>query len=257
MPRANQIQTTILAAAVVLSVVTVGPFAIPGASASGSSLGHGAENGNYTVDLPFDTDHYPGDENPGGKYNASINHFAASTQEVFENADAPDGLEKMEYIVIGNPDVDFSECSTSNTAAFGIDRDNDDDGTFVDSDLLSYLEKSDFRDNSIVVKFYDGDEFGAKSREDKGGKEAGREDGDKNPELYPDDEIVAHQGFRSSAGPCYGMPDEPGWYQIDGKANGTAFSGDFTRIDLTSHYFYICVCDSEKAAYQTLGPPPG
>jgi len=258
MTGSNALLTTLLAAVVVLSVVTVGALGTPAAaSASGSSLPHGAENGNYTVDLPFDTDHYPAPKNPGGPHNASINHYAATTQDLFDSVDSPDGLEKLEWVVIGNPDVDFSQCSTSNTAAFGVDRDNDDRGTFTDINLLDYLEKSDFRDNSIVLNFYDGDEFAAPSQADDGGREAGREDGDKNPELYPDDEIVAHQGYRSSAGACYRMPDEPGWYQIDGKANGTNWQGEFAEVQLTSHYFYICECDSEEAAYEQLGLPPG
>jgi hypothetical protein len=259
MTGSNALLTTLLAATVVCSVVTVGALGTPGAaaSASGTSLPHGASNGNYTVDLPFDTDHYPASKNPGGPHNASINHLAATTQELFDGADSPDGLEKLEWVVIGNPDVDFSQCSTSNTAAFGVDRDNDDPGTFTDINLLDYLEKSDFRENSIVLNFYDGDEFAAPTQDDEGGKEAGREDGDKNPELYPEDEIVAHQGYRSSAGPCYRMPDEPGWYQIDGKANGTNWQGQFAEVELTSHYFYVCECDSEREAYETLGPPPG
>jgi hypothetical protein len=257
MTRVNQTQITIVAALVVLSAVTVGALGTTGASASEATLGHGLENGNYTVSLPFNTDHYPASKNPGGPHNASINHFAAGTDELFEEVGAEDGLEKLEYIVIGNPDIDFSQCSTSNTAAFGIDRDNDEPGTLTNVDLLSYLEKNKFNDSHIVVKLYDGDELGASSREDKGGKETGREDGDKNPELYKDDEIVAHQGYRSSAGPCYRMPDTPGWYQIDGKANGTTFQGSPAEVKLTSHYFYICECDSEKAAYEQLGPPPG
>ena len=258
MTGSNALLTTLLAAVVVLSVITVGALGTPGVAASASgTTPHGSENGNYTVDLPFNTDHYPASKNPGGPHNASINHLAATTQELFDGVDSPDGLEKLEYIVIGNPDVDFSECSTSNTAAFGIDRDNDSPGTLTEVDLLSYLERNDFGQNSIVLKFYDGDELGASSREDKGGKEAGREDGDKNPELYPGDEIVAHQGYRSSAGACYRMPDEPGWYQIDGKANGTNWQGQFASAELTSHYFYICECNSEEAAYEQLGPPPG
>jgi hypothetical protein len=257
MTRVNQTQKAVVVAVVALSVVTVGAAGVKGGGAADATRPHGLENGNYTVKLPFDTDHYPASENPGGEYNASINHFAAGTDELFEDAGAGDGIEKLEYIVIGNPDVDFSQCSTSNTAAFGIDRDNDDPGTLTDVDLLSYLEKNKFNGSHIVVKLYDGDELGAQSREDEGGKEAGREDGDKNPELYPEDEIVAHQGYRSSAGPCYRMPDEPGWYQIDGKANGTNWQGQFAEVELTSHYFYVCECDSEREAYETLGPPPG
>jgi hypothetical protein len=215
------------------------------------------ENGNYTVNLPFATDHYPRSKNPGGTHNASINHFAAATPELFEKKDVPEGLEEVDFIIISNQDIDFSQCSTSNTAAFGIDRDNDAAGTKTDVGLLAYRKNSEFRDHSIVVEFYNDDDLGAKSREDKGGKETGREDGDKDPEVYPDDEIVAHQGYKSGGGPCYGMPTDPGWYQITGFINGTGFSGNYADVTIPSHYFYVCECDSEKAAYDQLGAPPG
>ncbi|WP_254823851.1 hypothetical protein [Haloglomus halophilum] len=235
-----------------VSALTGGVWASPTADSS-----HGVENGNYTVNLPFATDHYPRDKNPGGTHNASINHFAAATPELFEKKDVPEGLEEVDFIIISNQDIDFSQCSTSNTAAFGIDRDNDDSGTKTDVGLLAYRKNSEFRDHSIVVEFYNDDDLGAKSREDKGGKEAGREDGDKDPEVYPDDEIVAHQGYKSGGGPCYGMPSEPGWYQITGFINGTGFSDNYADVTIPSHYFYICECQSEEEAYDQLGAPPG
>jgi hypothetical protein len=242
------------AIAVLLAVgaLTGGVWASPTADSS-----HGVENGNYTVNLPFATDHYPRAKNPGGTHNASINHFAAATPELFEKKDVPEGLEEVDFIIISNQDIDFSQCSTSNTAAFGIDRNDDDPGTKTDVGLLAYRKNSEFRDHSIIVEFYDDDDLGAKSREDKGGKETGKEDGDKDPEVYPDDEIVAHQGYKSGGGPCYGMPTEPGWYQIQGFINGTGFSGNYADVTIPSHYFYVCACDSEEAAYDQLGAPPG
>jgi len=246
----------LVGAVAVLTVVGVLTGGVGASPTADSASPHGAENGNYTVDFPFNTDHYPRDENPGGEYNASVNQFAAGTQESYNDQGAPDGLEQMKYLKIENQDIDFSECSSSNTAAFGIDRDNDASGTEVDLDLLRYLEQSKFNDHSIEVDFYEGDELGAPNPPDRGGKEAGREDGDSNAELYPDDEIVSHQGYRSGGGPCYGMPEEPGWYQIEGFTNGTSFSGSEARIETISHYFYICVCDSEEEAREQLGPPP-
>jgi hypothetical protein len=254
----RQRTAVILGAVAVLAVVagvTGGAGAAP--STAASSTGHGAENGNYTVDLPFATDHYPRGKNPGGPNNASINHYAAGTEELFENAGASRGVEHLKYIRIGNPDVDFSQCSTSNTAAFGIDRDSDDPGTKVDVDLLRYLEKNSFNDHSIDIYLYEGDELASPSPSDKGGAETGREDGDGNAELYSDDQIVAHQGYQSGGGPCYGMPTEPGWYQIQGYANGTSYSGNEVEVNLVSHYYYICECQSEEEAYNQLGAPPG
>ena len=252
----RQRTAALVGAVAVLTVVGALTGAVGASPTADSASPHGAENGNYTVDLPFNTDHYPRDENPGGPYNASINQFAAGTQESYDQQGAPDGLEQMKYLKIENQDIDFSECSSSNTAAFGIDRDNDDPGTEVDIDLLRYLEQSKFNDHSIEVDFYEGDELGAPNPPDRGGKEEGREDGDGNAELYPDDEIVSHQGYKSGGGPCYGMPEEPGWYQIKGFTNGTSWSGNEARIDTISHYFYICVCDSEEEARQELDPPP-
>jgi PGF-CTERM protein len=241
--------------AVAVAVLVAATAASVGLSGS-VTANHGAEFGNYTVVLPFESDHYPRGENPGGPYNGSINHFAAGTQTAWDDVGAPDGLEKLDYIIIENQDIDFTECTSDNTAAYGIDRDNDDPGTKTDVSLLNYMVESNFNPNSIVVEHYDGDELGAPDPEDEGGKEEGREDGDGNPEVYPDDEIVAHQGYKSAGGPCYGMPEEPGWYQIQGFANGTSWSGEYTEIHLPSHYFYICVCESRQEAVETLGPPP-
>ena len=261
----DQRAPTIVAAMVMLSmviVVTGGVGASP--SASSASTGHGVENGNYTADLPFATDHYPRSKNPGGPYNASINQLAATTQELFDKKGAPKGFEEVDYIIVSNQDIDFSECSTSNTAAFGIDRDSDDPGTVTDVGLLSYRKNSKFKPHSIVIEFYDNEDLAAPTREDKGGpgedpgeKGQGREDGDEDPEVYPDDQVVAHQGYKSGGGPCYAMPEEPGWYQMNGFLNGTSFQGEPTVIDIKSHYFYVCVCDSEREAYEQLGAPPG
>ena len=252
----RQRTAALVGAVAVLTLVGLLTGGVGASPTADSTSPHGAENGNYTVDLPFDTDHYPRDENPGGPYNASINQFAAGTQKSYNEQGAPDGLEQMKYLRIENQDIDFSECTSSNTAAFGIDRDNDDAGTEVDIDLLRYLEQSNFNDHSIEVDFYEGNELGAPNPPDRGGREAGREDGDSNAELYPDDEIVSHQGYKSGGGPCYGMPEEPGWYQIEGFTNGTAWSGNEARIETISHYFYICVCGSEAETREQLGPPP-
>ncbi|WP_276258709.1 hypothetical protein [Haloglomus litoreum] len=250
-------RTAAILGAVAVIAVVVGVTGGAGAAPSTADAGHGAENGNYTVNLPFATDHYPRSKNPGGPNNGSINHYAAGTQELFDEAGASKGVEQLKYLKIDNPDIDFSQCSTSNTAAFGIDRNSDDPGTKVDIDLLRYMEKNAFNDHSIEVYFYEGDELASPSPNDKGGAETGKEDGDGNAEMYPDDQIVAHQGYKSGGGPCYGMPTDPGWYQISGFVNGTAFNGNEVEVSLTSHYFYICECQTEKEAYNQLGAPPG
>jgi len=63
-------------------------------------------------------------------------------------------------------------------------------------------------------------------------------------------EIVAAQSSP------YRMPEEPGWYQIDGFLNGTGFDGIHFSVELSSHYFYIRECSSEDEAREELGPPP-
>ncbi|WP_254832266.1 hypothetical protein [Haloglomus salinum] len=261
----QQRTAVVLAAVAIVGAVAVLSGAV-GAAPSGATVDtdHGAENGNYTVDLPFATDHYPRDENPGGPYNASINHLSASTPEQLEAAGGKKGIEQAEFIIVSNQDTDFSQCETSNTGAFGIDRDNDDAGTVTDVGLLQYRENSRFEKHSIVVNLYEGDELASPSPSDQGGagenpgeKGQGREDGDGNVEVYPDDEIVSHQGYKAGGGPCYGMPTEPGWYQMTGFLNGTAFNGNYVELTLPSHYFYICECDSEREAYDQLGAPPG
>lgn len=246
-------------ALVTLLVVTAGAAAFGGTAAAG----HGLENGNYTVALPFDSDHYPRDKNPGGPTNGSINHYAGFTKEQLNSKGAELGIEELDWIIVSSQDIDFSECKTKNTAAFGIDRDGDDLGTKTDVGLLQYREYSEFNPHSIVLQFYDGDELASPSPNDKGGpgekpwtKGQGREDGDGNAEIYPDDQIVAHQGYKSGGGACYQMPKDPGWYQINAFGNGTAFNGKEIEVDYKSHYFYICVCDSEQEARETLGPPP-
>ncbi|WP_255198599.1 PGF-CTERM sorting domain-containing protein [Halorarius litoreus] len=211
-----------------------------------ASAGHGAEFGNYTVNLPNQEDHYPGEK--GGQ--ASIEHFAAGTQEAFDDVGASDGLEEMDWILIESQDISFADCQTSDTYAFGVDRDNDEPGTESNINLLDYRKGGEFTNTYISVQFYDGEELAAPSPPDRGGKSEGREDGDGNPEMYPDDEIIAGQNS------CYVMPEEPGWYQIDGKLNGTNWQGDFVTINVPSHYFYVCECANEQEAREKLGPPP-
>lgn len=232
-------------------LVVVGVFAGFAGTAGG---GHGAKLGNYTVTFPEAHDQYPRSENPDGTHSTTIHHYAGFTPELYETAGTPKGTEQLRWIWVKSQDIDFSQCTSTDTRAFGIDRDGDDPGTVTDTDLITYMEASHFNDNSIYVDFYEGDELGAVDREDKGGygegQGEGREDGDGNAEVYADDEIIAVQEE------CYGMPEEPSWYQIDAGGNGTGFNGQEGTIFQTSHYFYVCTCDNEQEAREELGPPP-
>lgn len=183
---------------------------------------------NYTVNLPSEQDHYPGEQ--GGK--ASIQHFATG-EGAFEKQGAK-GLETLGYIVVSSPAIDFSSCTTTDTTAFGIDRGGDDSGTHTDDNLLDHRESSSFNDHSIVVNFYDeGDTFGSTTY------------------VNQSDQIVAVQNS------CYVMPKKPGWYQINARLNGTTYSGEqLDEPNIKSHYFYVCECANEQEAREQLGPPP-
>ena len=210
----------------VLLLGSVGLVAGAGTVAAEHDNGVGA---NYTVDLPNEKDHYPGEK--GGK--ASIRHYATGAA-AFEKQNAK-GLEVLGYIVISSKEIDFSNCGTADTAAFGIDRGGDDPGTQTDEDLLRYREDSFFKQNKIVVDFYD--------------KDDGL--GSETVHLNKSDQIVAAQNG------CYVMPSEPGWYQINSRINGTTYKGnELDETGITSHYFYVCECANEKEAREKLGPPP-
>lgn len=215
-----------VAATLVLVLTAASVAVVTGAGPALAS--HGAENGNYTVVFPSET------PAPGAQ-GVTVNHFAAATQEQFTEMGAPNHV-NMSWIIISSQDIDFSQCSTPDTSAFGIDRGNDDSGTNTDEDLLRHRKDSDFRDNSIVVEFFDDDDDFAPP--------------DSPPTLYPVDEIVAAQDT------CYGLPEEAGWYQIHGYMNGTNSNGEHVEVDIPSHYFYVCDCANEQEARNTLGPPP-
>jgi len=215
-----------------LALVVTGTVVGAGALVAGTQEATASHDspGNYTVVLPDDSDHLPGDQNPEG---ASIQHFAA-LEGGFEDQPA-DRYEVLEWLVISSQEVDFSGCETEDTAGFGIDRDNDNEGTQYDDDLLKHRKDSAFLDTEIWVEFY--------TKEDFGGETIG---------ITEQDAIVAIQNE------CYTMPEEPGWYQINGKINGTAPSGEFMESSLTSHYFPICDgCHDEDTAQERLGPRPG
>jgi PGF-CTERM protein len=215
-----------VAAAGVLLTVAVGPAA----------ANHGSDSGNYTIVLPEPSDHLPGDQNPE---NASMQNFAQSG-ELFEQAGAPEGFETLDYLETGNPEIDYSDCDSPNTAVFGIDRGNNNTGTQTDTDPLQHMKDSRFREHEIEVDFYSTEDFG----------------GDPTY-INPEDAIVSVQGAGSSDGPCFTMPTEPGWYQVNGMIRGTTADGEVVEIESKSHYFPICEgCHDEDTAREKLGKPP-
>lgn len=203
------------------TVLILGALAGPAAAAHDSP-------GNYTVVLPEDSDHQTGDQNP---QNASIQHFA-ETGSAFDGKPA-DRLEVMKWLVISSDEIDFSGCGSADTEALGIDRGSNNSGTQNDDSILQNMQRSGFQEDKIWVEFNGEDDFGD------------------TVSISREDSIVAVQSD------CYTMPEEPGWYQISGKINGTGPDGNFFEVTLDSHYFAICDgCHDEETAQEELGPRP-
>lgn len=198
---------------------------------------------NFTIDLPFTSDHYPGDENPE---NASIQYWA-SGEDAFEAKNAEAGI-WMDMIRI-RAEFDYSACAAENTYGYGIDRGNNNSGTEYDENLVTHAKESQFRDDGIDSIFYDWDDYA----------------GDP-PYLAAEDAVVAEQGERSAGGGCLTMPETDGWYQIQSFINGTVADNgpdeppsddaDEIGVRMQSTYVYVCTCDSEEEAEQELGPRP-
>ena len=229
----NTAAATVVVFAMVAAVTVVGAGALV-VGTQEAAAAHDSD-ANYTVTLPNEDDHLPGDQNPEG---ASIEHDAAGG-EAFTDI-APDGFETFDRLELQSDHVDFSACSSENTAVFGVDRGDNNTGTQTDDSLLEHMKSSTFREDSLEVVFYDEGDLGG------------------NPtHLEPEDAIVALQGAGSSGGPCFTMPTEPGWYQISGTLEGTNHEGESVTIAAESHYFPICEgCHDEATAEEKLGPAP-
>ena len=241
----TQLSAVLLSIALTVSIVGVVALApVAADSHTKSEAPDMTEEANFRISAVSQDDHYPGDQNEGG----GSMRYSASGAEAFSAQDAEEGL-YIDYIIIDADWIDYSECTTENTAAFGIDRGDDDEGTNYDEDLVQKQKQATFRDDGITVEFYNWDDLG----------------GDP-PYMAPEDAIVAQQGEGSAGGECMTMTSEPGWYRIDGFLNGTvADNGEGEQpsenaeqvgVKTKSTYFYICECDSEEEAREQLGPPP-
>ncbi|WP_178916897.1 PGF-CTERM sorting domain-containing protein [Natronomonas gomsonensis] len=203
------------------------------------------EEANFTVNFPYTTDHYPGDQN---QENGSIEYFATGAEAVRAETDE-EGV-YMDFVIIDADWIDYSACDIPNTAVFGIDRGSNLSGTQIDEDLVQKQKNTNFRDDGITIDFYDWSDFA----------------GDP-PYATPRSQIVAAQGAGSQDGTCLTVTSEPGWYQVQGFINGTAAdngrgtepSEDANKagINAKSNYLYVCECDSRAEAEEQLGPAPG
>ncbi|PSP99248.1 hypothetical protein BRC89_04805 [Halobacteriales archaeon QS_4_70_19] len=218
-----------IVAALAFAAVAIGGVAVADSAPSAEPHDNGIGT-NYTVNLPNEQSHQP------GASNADIQHFSAP-DGLFQDTSSPKGFERLDTLIIYNQDINFGTCSTEDTRAFGIDRGNDNSGTETDDSLLQHREDSSFNEHSIYVNFYGEDSIAGQP-----------------VSLNAEDQIVAVQDG------CYGMPDEPGWYQINARINGTGYNGNYIDSDdqgtIRSHYFYICDCSNEQEAREKLGPPP-
>ncbi|QLD86246.1 hypothetical protein HWV23_11110 [Natronomonas halophila] len=218
---------------VVVAVALATSIVILTGAAAPAAANHG-DLGNLTITLPEASDHQPGDRNPEG---ATVRYFFQGT-DAFAEAGAPNGA-TLDAIVVESEGVDFSACGVGNIAAFGLDRGGNNSGTQSDKDLVQHMKTNDFRESGLYLRFYQESDFGG------------------DPVFVnPEDAIRAQQGAGSSDGPCYTMPEAPGWYQMTGYLNGTNPEGEYVEEDTTSHYFYVCDCESEADAREQLGPPP-
>jgi hypothetical protein len=197
------------------------PSATDGDLSNGEELKSAEDDDDQILDTNYTfvvANHQPGAE-------GSARHFAVGLTENIT----------LHRIKLYSEDIGYSNCEPDNTAAFGIDRGNDNPGTNTDVSLLTSFKSYTSEEDFIDIKYY---------KEDKlaGGP----------IQAYVDDQVVAAQNG------CYDNPSEPGWYRINGTITGSS-NGDTTtdyKVRDLSGYFYVCDCASRKEAESTLGPPP-
>ena len=195
------------------------------------------EKGDATFEFLEQEDHYPGAENVSVRY-------TLRGDDIFNDVGASDGI-AGDWFVVETEAVDHSDCAPHNVAVFGVDRgDNGSSGEY-DVDLLEYTRSATFTEDGVEVEFYDDKDFG-------GGP----------PTVEADDRIVLELSDESSGGGCADTTEEIGFYNATVFLNGTG-PREANRSDETygftveSESTYVCECDDEEEARETIGPPPG
>lgn len=203
------------------------------------------EAGNATFEFLDRRDHYPGAQDVEVRY-------TLKGGEIYGDVGASDGVAADRFVVETDA-VDHSDCTTENVAAFGIDRGDDgrdDQYDQYDQDLLEHTKAAYYFDDGIVIEFYEYEDFG----------------GDP-PVVYAEDRIVLELSDEAAGGACADTTSEKGWYSAETFLNGTGPGDEENdqeedRRDETygftveSERNYVCHCDSEAEARETLGPPP-
>jgi len=130
--------------------------------------------------------------------------------------------------------VDASDCSGGDIKAFGIDRGNNRSGLATDESLLNNYKDATLKAKSSSIKYWEEEQLAGEPTH-----------------VNRSDQVVA------AVGNCYDMPDQAGWYQWNLFINGTGWDGtENVTTQVNTHYFWICDCENEQEARETLGPPP-
>jgi hypothetical protein len=120
----------------------------------------------------------------------------------------------LHRIKIYSEAIGYANCEPDNTAAFGIDRKNNEEGTATDISLLASYKSYNSETDFIDIKYY--------TEETLAGSRIGGS---------VHDQIVAAQRN------CYDNPSEPGWYRINGTITGSTNGNtdtDYKVRDLSS-----------------------
>ena len=155
----KQLLRTLLAVLVVVSMV--GGATLVAAAGTVAADQHDPENAptcntsdgdvEFVVNLPEQTDHYPGDSSVHSEQNgcnASIEYFASVQAPLTE-----EGL-WLKFLAVEADWIDYSQCGAGNTKVFGIDRGNDNEGTRSDESLLEHRKGTEFNSDGLDIVFY-------------------------------------------------------------------------------------------------------
>lgn len=199
-----------------------------GAPAGGVATGTAQSNGinhqiNFTVASGGNPNHQPG---------------ASGVDRYLYQENLGVDFEVLDFVTFVSPAAMANNCTTTDARAAGIDRNNDDPGTYTDETLIGKYSEQVNSTNSrgqtlTSFNFYE-----------KGAFEG------QHVALYKNDQgILALNG-------CFTNPDVPGWYRGYAYFNGTGTDGNRKQIAGFSEWTYVCDCESYDAAVSQLGEPP-
>lgn len=207
------------------ALLVVGALATVPAHAHHESLDSNEAAGNFTV-IPYNPIGQSSDSRSPGNDEASI-MFSLVPEMQFDY---------VRYLYVHSYDIYFGNCALTDARAEGVDRNNDNSGTSTDESLFTHFKRAEFGEHTAIVELY--------------GK---NEEGGEPLALNKDDQIIG------ALQQCWGIPDQPGWYQMNQLVNGTVETDDGLErkgVYMESHYIWFCDCEDRDEAVSTLGPPP-